>query len=175
MEEPSFLEDMEKIQREMCNIKGNFMSFLFYRKKLIEIIEWLHEFYLKNNEVDNINQGDFREEHKEEGEYKNTILTNGGCANQRESIDGSLNYERVPTDGCSQLYVGDIEIRVENVAAIQISHKHEYEDLVTDNEEPRSTSPSPLELQEVDQIKKKEEEEVHSHEPSFIEGYLKMS
>ena len=45
---------------------------------------------------------------------------------------------------------------------------------MTDNEEPRSTSPSPLELQEVDQIKKKEEEEVHSHEPSF-EGSLKMS
>ena len=45
-----------------------------------------------------------------------------------------------------------------------------------DNEEPRSTnSPSPLELQEVDQIKKKEEEEVYSHEPSFIEGSLNMS
>ena len=26
LEEPSFLEDMEKIQREMCNIKGNFMK-----------------------------------------------------------------------------------------------------------------------------------------------------
>ena len=46
---------------------------------------------------------------------------------------------------------------------------------MTDNEKPRSTSPSPLELQEVDQIKKKEEEEVWSHEPSFIEGYFKMS
>ena len=46
---------------------------------------------------------------------------------------------------------------------------------MTDNEEPRSTSPSPLELQEVDQIKKKEEEDVRSHETSFIEGYLKMS
>ena len=33
LEEPSFLEDMEKIQREMCKIKGNFMSFLFDRKK----------------------------------------------------------------------------------------------------------------------------------------------
>ena len=46
---------------------------------------------------------------------------------------------------------------------------------MADNEEPISTSPSPLELQEVDQIKKKEEGEVHSHEPSFIEGSLNMS
>ena len=30
---------------------------------------------------------------------------------QRESIDGCLNYEGVPTDGFSQLYVGDIEMR----------------------------------------------------------------
>ena len=35
LEEPSFLEDMEKIQAEMCNIKGNFMSLIFYRKKFI--------------------------------------------------------------------------------------------------------------------------------------------
>ena len=83
---------------------------------------------------------------------------------QRSSIDGCLNYEGVPADGCSQLYVGDIEIRFENIIAIQCSHKHEDEYLVTTNEEPISTSPSPLELQEVDQIKKKEEEEVHSHE-----------
>ena len=27
---------------------------------------------------------------------------------QRASIDGFLNYEGVPTDGCSKLYVGDI-------------------------------------------------------------------
>ena len=65
-----------------------------------------------------------------------------------------MNYEGVPTYGCSQLYVGDIEIRFENVAAIQISHEHKDEYLVADNEEPRSTSPSPLELQEVE-IKKK--------------------
>ena len=91
-----------------------------------------------------------------------------------ESIDGCLNYEGIPTDGCSQLYVGDIEIRFESISVIQSSHKHEDEDLVTDNEEPISTSPSPLEIQEVDQFKQKEEEEVRSHEPSFIEGYLKM-
>ena len=52
---------------------------------------------------------------------------------QRASTDGCLNYEGVPTDGCSQLYVGDIEIRFENVSSIQSSHKNEYEDLVTDN------------------------------------------
>ena len=67
---------------------------------------------------------------------------------QRASTDGCLNYEGVTTDGCSQIYVGDIEIRLENVAAIESLHKHEDEYLVTDNEEPRSTSPSPLELQE---------------------------
>ena len=66
---------------------------------------------------------------------------------QRASTDGCLNYEGVPTDGCSQIYVGDIEIRLENVVAIQSSHKHEDEGLVTNNEEPISTSPSPLELQ----------------------------
>ena len=46
--------------------------------------------------------------------------------------------------------VGDIEIIFKNVSGRQISHKHEDEYFVTDNEEPRSTSPSPLELQEVD-------------------------
>ena len=63
-------------------------------------------------------QGECREEHEEESEDKHTILVDGGCANQRESTNGSLNYEGVPTDGCSQLYVGDIEIIFENVAAI---------------------------------------------------------
>ena len=51
MEEPSFPEDMEKIQRAMCNIIGNFMSLIFYIKNFIELSEWLHESYLKNNEV----------------------------------------------------------------------------------------------------------------------------
>ena len=80
-----------------------------------------------------------------------------------------MNYERVPTDGFSKLYVGDIEIIFQNFVASQISHKHEDESLVIDNEEPRSPSPSPLELQEVDQIKWKQEEEVHSHEQSLLE------
>ena len=51
MEEPSFLEEMEKIQRAMCNIKGNFLSLIFDRKNFIELSEWLHESYLRNNEV----------------------------------------------------------------------------------------------------------------------------
>ena len=65
-------------------------------------------------------QGDCREEHKEEREYKHTILADGGCTNQRESTNGSLNYEGVPTDGCSQIYVGDIEIIFENVDARKV-------------------------------------------------------
>ena len=91
-------------------------------------------------------QGDCKKEHKEESEH--TILTDGGCENKREFIDGSLNYERVPTNGCSQLYYCDIEIRFQNYAASQISHEHKYEEIVAANEEPSSTSPSPLELQE---------------------------
>ena len=50
LEELSFLEDMENIQREMCNIKGNFMSLIFDIKNFIELSEWLHESYLKSNE-----------------------------------------------------------------------------------------------------------------------------
>ena len=94
---------------------------------------------------------------------------------QISSIDGCLNYEGVHIDGCSHLYVGDIENTFEDVVARQISHEHEDEDLVADNEEPRSISPSPLECQEVDQIKKKEEEEVPQQEPIFIEWSSKMS
>ena len=76
---------------------------------------------------------------------------------QRASTDGCLNCEEVPTDGFSQLYVGDIEIRFKNFAQRQISHEHKDEETVAANEEPRSTFPSPLELQEVDEsrIKKK--------------------
>ena len=50
LEEPSFLEDMEKIQRAICTIEGNLMSFIFDRNNLVEINEWLHESYLNNNE-----------------------------------------------------------------------------------------------------------------------------
>ena len=50
LDELSFLEDMEKIQRAMCNIEGNLMSFIFYRNNLVELNECLHEAYLNNNE-----------------------------------------------------------------------------------------------------------------------------
>ena len=74
---------------------------------------------------------------------------------QRASIDECLSCEGVAIDGCSHLYVGDIENTFEDVVARQSSHEHEDEDLVANNEEPRSNSPSPLEIQEFDQIKKK--------------------
>ena len=41
---------MEKIQRAMCNIEGNFMSFVFDRNHLFELNELIHDAYLKNNE-----------------------------------------------------------------------------------------------------------------------------
>ena len=53
---------------------------------------------------------------------------------QKESTDGCLNCEGVPTDGCSKLYVGDIEIGFENVAARKISHEYKSRDLVSANE-----------------------------------------
>ena len=59
---------------------------------------------------------------------------------QRASTDGCLNYEGLPTNGCSQIYVGDIDIRFQNVVARQNSIKHENEDLVAVEEETRSTS-----------------------------------
>ena len=68
-----------------------------------------------------------------------------------------MNYEGVPIDGCSQLYVGDIEIRFENVVSLQISHEHKDEDLVAAEEETRPTSPSPLELHEVGPRNKEED------------------
>ena len=37
LEETSFLEDMEKIQRAMCQIKGNFMYLIFDRNHLFEL------------------------------------------------------------------------------------------------------------------------------------------
>ena len=87
---------------------------------------------------------------------------------QRESTDGWLNYEGVPTDGCSKIYVGDIDIIFQNVSASRNSIKHENEDLVAVEEETRSTSPSPLELHEVGPSKKEEYEDSHLQEPHFI-------
>ena len=46
---------------------------------------------------------------------------------------------------------------------------------MTYNENPISTSPSPLELQEVGPSKMEEDEKVYSQEPHFIERSLKMN
>ena len=43
---------MEKLQRAMCNIEGNFMFLPFDRNNLVELNEWLHEAYLNNNNED---------------------------------------------------------------------------------------------------------------------------
>ena len=94
---------------------------------------------------------------------------------QRAFIDGFLNYEGLPTNRCSQIYVGDIEIRFQNFSTSQNSIKHENEYLVAVEKETRSTSPSPLELHEVGPSKKEEDEEVHLQEPHFLEGSLKMN
>ena len=45
---------------------------------------------------------------------------------QRESIDGCLNCEGVPIDGCSKLCVGDIEIIFENGVAIKTFNENKY-------------------------------------------------
>ena len=50
LEETSLLEEMEKIQIEMCHIKDNFMSFLFDRNHFFELNELLHDAYFQNNE-----------------------------------------------------------------------------------------------------------------------------
>ena len=39
LEDPSFLEHMEKIQRAMCNIEGNCMSLIFDRNNLVDLNE----------------------------------------------------------------------------------------------------------------------------------------
>ena len=74
---------------------------------------------------------------------------------QRASTNGCLNYEGVPTDGCSQLYVGDIEIIFQNVVASKISSKHENEDLVAVEEETRSTSHHHLSFMKLVQARRK--------------------
>ena len=74
---------------------------------------------------------------------------------QRASTDGCLNYEGVPTDGCSQIYVGDIEIIFQNISTIQNSIKHENEDLVVVEEEARSTCHHHLSFMKLVQARRK--------------------
>ena len=69
-----------------------------------------------------------------------------------------------------------LQAKFQNVSASKISSKHENEDLVSVEEETRSTSPSPvLELHEVGPSKKEEDEEVHLKEPHFLKGSLNMN
>ena len=86
-----------------------------------------------------------------------------------------MKYEGVHIDGCTHLYVGDIEIIFESVVASQTSIKPENEYLVVVEEETRSNSPSPLDIHEVGPSNKEEDEEVHLQEPHFIKGSLKMN
>ena len=65
------------------------------------------------------------------------------------------NFTKTSIEGYPSLYVGDIEISLEEKV-------------------PRSTSTSPLEFHEVDP-REREEEEVHMQEPHFLAGSLKMS
>ena len=87
------------------------------------------------NSLPNDLEKDEETSHEKEEEYLETIEyhfeTNSTMdMDQRASTDGCLNYEGVPTDGCSHLYVGDIEINFESVAASQTSIKPENEYLV---------------------------------------------
>ena len=103
---------------------------------------------------------------KEQG-FHSLDPTTGAVEEQSREIRNTLDMvERVPTDGCSSfsetsiegctpLYVGDIDISVEENV-------------------PRSTSTSPPEFHEVDP-REREEEEVHLPELHFLAGSLKMS
>ena len=78
--------------------------------------------------------GDFEKYEETSHEYEEVFIENTKDnfethvtleIKQRESTDGCLNYEGVPTDGCSHLYVGDIQISFESVYARQTLIKHE--------------------------------------------------
>ena len=84
-----------------------------------EVEEVVHE--EDQNSLPNYFQKYEETSHEKEEVYLETIEyhyeTNSNMdMDQRASTDGCLNYEGVPTDGCSQLYIGDIEIRFQNVS-----------------------------------------------------------
>ena len=114
-------------------------------------IEIKSQVTLKNMNIHHISMKNFFIENTEDNFETHATLE----MKQRESTDGCLNYE-------------DIEIRFQNVFAIQNSIKHENKYLVAVEEETISTSPSPLELHEVGPSKKEEDEEV-------LERSLKMN
>ena len=101
-----------------------------------EVEKVLHQEDWKSLQIDF--EKDEEKSHENEEEYIETIEYHSKThyimdMDKIASTDGCLNSKGVPTDGCSQLYVGDIEIKFENVSTIQISHKDEDEDLVTDD------------------------------------------
>ena len=97
--------------------------------KIGEVEEVVHEGDL------NSLPGDFEKDKETSHEYEEVFIENTEDnfethatleMKQRAFTDGCLNYEGVPTNGCSQLYVGDIDIRLENVSVIKIYHNNEY-------------------------------------------------
>ena len=64
------------------------------------------------------------------------------------------------------LSIGDIEIPIEEIVAS--THSFEHRDLVVEEKYPQSTSILPLEIHEVDSVD--DEEEFHSHDPSYLLG-----
>ena len=72
------------------------------------------------------------------------------------------------TDEFSPIYVGEIEILIEDICKYR--YLFEHRDLVAKGKYPRSISTSPLELHEVDSTD--DEKEVHSYEPSHLVGSL---
>ena len=73
---------------------------------------------------------------------------------------------RRSNDVCSPIYVGDIEIPIEDIFESTHSFEHKY--LTVEGKYPVSTTTSHLEVHEVDYAD--DEEEVHSHEPSHLVG-----
>ena len=74
---------------------------------------------------------------------------------ERVPTDGCSSFSDTSTEGCTPLYVGNIDISLEEKVPI-------------------STSTSPLEFHEVDP-REREEEEVHLPKNHFLAGSLKMS
>ena len=92
-------------------------------------------------------------------------------ASTDECSDGEGQGE-ASTAGCPFLYVGDIEIPLGETTASTSSHESEKDEYFAVEEEvPRSISPSPHELHEVDPML--EEEKAYFQEPSLLKGHTR--
>ena len=89
---------------------------------------------------------------------------------QRASIEGCLNYEGVPTDGCSQIYVGDIDMRFQKFSASQNSIKHENEYLVAVEEEQDQLPHHHLSFMKLVQARRKKMRRLICKSLIFLEG-----